>query len=102
LLGKNNELKCDCCGKPAIEVAGSTMGAVSFAYCKECIKNGIEPYWAIISYIFCGCKTFDDMNDTYKEIVRKNLDFYGKTIEEFNQDLKKENEMMMEAYNHGI
>lgn len=88
---KNDKLVCDCCGKPATGVYSSSFGAVSFAYCEKCAKNDIEPYGVIISYVSCGCNTFDDMNGYYQNLVKKNLDFYGKTIEDFNTDLAKIN-----------
>lgn len=30
------DLKCQVCGAPAIGVASSSLGAISFAYCAEC------------------------------------------------------------------
>lgn len=97
-MNNDDELKCDCCGKPAVGVYASTMGAISFAYCKDCLNKGIEPYWAIVSYVSCGCNSYEEMNNIYKKIVKTNLDYYGKTIEEFNKDIKKCNEDMYESY----
>jgi hypothetical protein len=37
-----SELKCDCCGQPAVGVASSCM-PISFAYCKNCLNYGAEP-----------------------------------------------------------
>lgn len=34
---------CDVCGKNGKGVASSTLGAVSFCYCQECLNQGAEP-----------------------------------------------------------
>jgi hypothetical protein len=34
-----SELKCNVCGKKALGVACSAFGAVSFAYCVECLQK---------------------------------------------------------------
>lgn len=33
-------LDCDICGEPAVGVACSSSGAVSFAYCSKCLSEG--------------------------------------------------------------
>jgi hypothetical protein len=38
-----DSLRCDVCGGPAIGVACSALGAISFAYCRACAVNGAEP-----------------------------------------------------------
>lgn len=36
---------CDCCGRPEVlGVASSGLGAVSFAWCRECLTEEAEPY----------------------------------------------------------
>jgi hypothetical protein len=34
---------CDVCGQPAKGVASSTLGAISFAFCQECLNHSAEP-----------------------------------------------------------
>lgn len=100
-MNTETKLTCDCCNKnEAIGVFASTMGAVSLAYCKDCLSKGIEPYDMMVSYISCGCNSFDDMNSTYKKIVKANLDFYDKTIEEFNNDIEEINKEYEKYYNY--
>lgn len=79
--------KCEVCGKEAeTTVVCSTCGAISFAYCQSCLNQGIEPYDALV-----GMGIFsNDMNKTYKtRILLPSLTFHGKTIEEFDADVKK-------------
>lgn len=42
---------CDVCGKTdeTVFVLCSSLGAMSFAYCKDCAQKGLEPYWAIVT-----------------------------------------------------
>ncbi len=79
--------KCDVCGKEAETfVACSSCGAVSFAYCQECLNQGREPYDALVGMGL----TSDIINKTYKQqILLPSLEFYGKTLEEFDADVEK-------------
>jgi hypothetical protein len=36
-------LTCDVCGQPALGVASSCVGAISWAFCRECINQQAEP-----------------------------------------------------------
>lgn len=79
--------KCDVCGKEAETfVACSSCGGISFAYCGECLHYGREPYDALVGMGL----TSNCMNKTYRrQILIPSLNFYGKTIEEFNADVEK-------------
>ena len=79
--------KCDVCGKEAETfVACSTCGAISFAYCSECLDNGIEPYDALVGMgLYC-----DEIDETFKEVILlPSLEFHGKTPAEFDADVKR-------------
>ena len=79
--------KCAVCGKETeVFVACSSCGAISFAYCGECLNYGREPYDALVGMdLISAC-----MNKTYKErVLIPSLQFYGKTIEEFDADVQK-------------
>lgn len=80
--------KCDVCGKETeVFVVCSSCGAISFAYCAECLNAGREPYDALVGMGL----TSDMINKPYKEqILLPSLRFHGKTIEEFNADVEKE------------
>lgn len=79
--------KCDVCGKEAeTVVCCSSCGAISFAYCQECLNTGREPYDALIGMGL----TSDIFNKSYKQqILLPSLRFFGKTIEEFDVDVEK-------------
>lgn len=80
--------ECDVCGEATdVIVCGSTMGAVSFAYCKKCYEYGAEPYWAMVSYISCAGQFPDDINETYQKIVRGNLTYLGRSEKQFIYDV---------------
>lgn len=38
-----SELTCDVCGQPAIGVASSCVGPISWAFCRECLNQKAEP-----------------------------------------------------------
>lgn len=79
--------KCDVCGKETETfVACSSCGAISFAYCQECLNAGREPYDALVGMgLTSGC-----INKTYKQqILLPSLKFFGKTIAEFNADVEQ-------------
>lgn len=47
-------MTCDVCGRPSIEVASSSIGPISWAFCEECLRNGAEPeclMWFLRDYI---------------------------------------------------
>ena len=51
-MGINTVNKCDCCLRErASEVYSSSLGAVSFSYCKECSHMDAEPKGIIIGTI---------------------------------------------------
>ena len=86
--------KCNVCGKEAeTVVCCSSCGAISFAYCPECLNAGREPYDAIVGMGL----TSDMINKSYKnEILLPSLKFFGKTLQEFDADVEKIDE---EYYN---
>jgi hypothetical protein len=79
-------MKCDVCGKETkTTVCCSACGAISFAYCDECLHTGREPYSALI-----GMGLYSrDINETFKHhTLLPSLQFYNKTIEQFDADVK--------------
>ena len=81
-------MKCDACGKESETfVAASTYGPISFAYCKECIASGREPYNAIVAYISCAGHFPDDINETYRKDVRRQLKLHGISEEQLIKDV---------------
>lgn len=61
----------------------STMGPISFSYCKECLETGAEPYNFMASYIACAGEWPGGIRPEVQERVRRLLAFHGKTEAEF-------------------
>lgn len=82
--------KCDVCGKEAnTKVCASTCGAISFAYCDECLNAGREPYHALVGMGI----PYRYLSKQFREkILLPSLIFFGKTIEQFNTDIDKADE----------
>ena len=77
------KLVCCVCKQKADFVACSSTGAFTLAYCKSCADKGLEPYDLLVSLGF-----YEDFNDTYREnVVKPSLEYYGKTVEQFNADV---------------
>lgn len=85
-------LKCDVCEKPAVGVAASTCGAVSFAYCGECLSLHREPWGALVA----NCCTLErgHVAEWFQPIIDATLEFYGKT----EDDLWEEAEAFWKEY----
>lgn len=79
--------KCDVCGKTTKTiVVCSSCGGISFAYCDDCFNKGLEPYDALVGMGLYS----DEVSKSYKQkILLPSLKFYGKTLEEFDADVKK-------------
>lgn len=83
---------CDVCGKEnKVVVCASSMGAISYKYCEDCLQKGLEPYGGMVAYISCAGKFPEDINPKYVDYVRKVLNELGKTEEEFIADCDKSN-----------
>jgi hypothetical protein len=63
------EMYCDVCNKQGIRgVASSILGAISFAYCEECLIRGAEPLSMWHNTIdICGGP--DEVADDYKAVA---------------------------------
>ena len=80
--------KCDVCGKETdIVVCASTMGAVSFAYCENCLQKELEPYRVMVSYIACAGRFPDDINENYQKLCRHILKELNISEEQFIKDV---------------
>ena len=82
--------KCDVCGQETeVFVVCSSCGAVSFAYCARCLRNGFEPYNALVGMGLYS----DEISQSFKQqILLPSLQFHGKTLEEFNADVRQSND----------
>ena len=100
--GKILRGRCAVCGAEGpVYVCSSLCGAYSIAYCEDCLNAGAEPWDDLVSYISCAGAYPDDINETYREIVRDTCARLGKTEQEFAEAVKKElreEELAMKQY----
>lgn len=90
---------CEVCGRNrSVAVAASSYGAMSFAFCSDCLMSQLEPYWAVVAYISCAGRFPDDINEAYREDVRRMLPLWGKTESEFIRDVNTLIEMEKEDF----
>ena len=80
--------KCAVCGRHTeVYVACSSIGAVSYAYCEDCLRAGVEP-WSDLVFNCAICGPYpDSVNDWFRGIVRNTCRHLGKTEEEFRDDV---------------
>lgn len=95
--------KCSVCGKTGdVFVASSMCGAMSLAYCEECLAAGAEPWGDLAAYISLAGRYPDDINEEYREIVRDTCRRLGRTEEEFAAAVEKEREEMDRMYDEYV
>lgn len=84
----DEKLICDVCGQEAIGVVASRLGPISFAKCKRCFENGLEPYWLVVATIVM-IGGLDNAAEWLKELVKITLEFKGITMEKFIDDVQE-------------
>ena len=85
--------KCSVCGKDAeIWAIPGHFGSYSYGSCDECIIKMVEPYYYLTyggGFAKVAVKKYPRlMPEIVVRIIRRNLDFHGKTDEEFLEDCK--------------
>lgn len=68
-------------------VACSPLGPISYFYCFDCLREGLEPWGMFLHAV--GSDHLEDHERWFQELVERNLEFYGKTWEELVQESKK-------------
>jgi hypothetical protein len=85
--------KCCVCGKPATNSC-CTLTPTTRSYCDECLEKGIVPYGELLSLGLY----FDEIDeDIVNSVVIPSLEYWEKSIEEFNYDIS---EMFLEEMNY--
>jgi len=84
---------CDVCGRDALGVTSSSLGAISFAYCRDCATCGAEPYLPTVAMVAMQ----EDVADTgaildtfapwFHEVLFVSVLRAGKTAAEFWADV---------------
>jgi len=80
------DVKCECCGAPAIGVA-STSIPYSAAYCQSCAEAGYDPYWVLVSNT-AMCNGLENTNEEWQKHVKIGLVFYDKSLDQFNTEVQ--------------
>ena len=81
------EPTCEICGKPAAGVASSRMGAISHAYCLDCLHNDREVWSTLVGGLF-GLSP-DTVADWVKPIIESTCKFYGRTEEDLWSEIRR-------------
>ena len=82
---------CDVCGeRESVDVVCSRAGPVSFAYCRECLDSGREPYSAIVASLV-GMNPMG-IADWYKPTIAATIKAEGKTVEQLFEDVREAEE----------
>ena len=78
---------CEVCGKEAsVVVVASTLSACSFAYCEECLNEGLEPYSNIVSTVWCV--GWDNLAVWAQDKIKRTLKKLDKTKEDVLTDVE--------------
>lgn len=88
--------KCAVCGKDSDTnvCCSSSCVPITYCYCTDCLSKGLEPYSALVGM---GLSWYD-LNATYKQkIALPTLNYYNKTIEQFNKDVEDNLKSYFEA-----
>lgn len=80
---------CEVCQKnESIGVASSSLGAISFAYCESCLRDGAEPYGLIVSILsMVGHNWQNAVAEYIHDIVSASLEASGKSYDELVHDV---------------
>lgn len=79
--------QCSVCGwQGAVGTACSSLGAVSFAFCKDCLASGAEPF-AMLAYTVAVCGGLDNMVAAIRDVtVPATLRRTRRTLDELNAE----------------
>lgn len=95
--------KCSVCGRIGrVYVCSSLCGAMSNAYCEDCLDSGAEPWGDLVAYIALAGRYPDDINEWYREVVRNTCRRLGHTEEEFAAAVVKCAEEMDREYDEYV
>lgn len=79
---------CNVCGRSGSDVTEykSTLSKKKLNYCIDCLYSGREPYDDLVAFGW----EFSWFNKTYQQkIILPTLAFNNKTIQQFNEDVRK-------------
>jgi hypothetical protein len=97
---------CDVCGVTykhdhETVVAASSLGPVSFAYCRQCSRLGLEPYVALIGGL-SGLRSKEEVDPwVWEMVVLPSLEAHGTTEEQFWAELEQADKRYLEEMERG-
>ena len=81
---------CEVCNKnQAIGVYCVPAVPISCAYCKECLDANAHPLWILVGNTVC-IGGLENAPYWWKKMVEDTCRHLGRTIEEFNQEVREE------------
>lgn len=82
-------LICQVCEKnEAVGAAAVPCVPMSVAYCKECLEANAHPWWVLVANTVC-INGLENAHDAWKKMVTDTCKHLGRTLEEFNQEVKE-------------
>ncbi len=87
-----SDLKCDVCGASPAYVCCSSLGAMSLAYCRECLHYGCEPYGISVGFFAIMGGSMEAFTDEFRWTLWATVLRAGKTAAEFWSDVESERE----------
>lgn len=84
----NPRLKCEICKRSAVGVASSPMGAISHAYCSECIQLNREVWSTLVGGLF-GVHNKEGCAEWVYPIIKATCKFYNKTEDDLWAEVKQ-------------
>ena len=86
--------KCCVCSKEGPTfVCASACGAMTNAYCNECLDAGAEPWGDLVAYISIAGRYPEEINEFYREVVRNTCKRLGRTEGEFAKAVQMEHDL---------
>ncbi len=83
------KLICDACKEnEALGVAAVPGVPMSVAYCRECLQANSHPMYVLIGNTAC-CGGLDNTVDEWQQMVMCSLHHQDKTLEWFNEEVRK-------------
>jgi len=78
-------MTCEVCGAPDAVVASSVLGAMSCAYCRECLGSLAEPWDVLVTALSC-CGP-DGHAAWVDNVIAATLRRTGRTREELDEEV---------------
>ena len=83
--------KCCICGSTDnLHKLKCTVNKEIYSYCINCLRQGIEKYDDLVAF---GWKHYMYHEQFRKKVVFPTLRYYNKTVEEFNADVERHQEV---------